>query len=131
MAKIAYYRDMTKKSMPKRRKSLPTQRTVIKRRVFYAIPNAKRPNANSNAKKPNANPNAKRPNANSNAERPTIAYHTTPLSRRRGAGGEAVGEGLGVRLSERGRGWGLGEAISHIIPTNYHCEKFRCENFRK
>ena len=89
MAKIAYYRDMTKKSMPKRRKSLPTQRTVIKRREFYAIPNAKRPNANPNAKKPNANPNAKRPN---------VAYHTTPLSRRRGVGGEAVGEGLGVRL---------------------------------
>ena len=98
---------MTKKSMPKRRKSLPTQRTVIKRREFYAFPNAKMPNANPNAERPNANPNAKMPNANSNAKmpnanpnakRPNVAYHTTPLSRRRGVGGEAVGEGLGVRL---------------------------------
>ena len=30
-----------------------------------------------------------KPNANPNAKRPNVAYHTTPLSRRRGAGGEA------------------------------------------
>ena len=33
------------------------------------------------------------------ATRLDVANHTTPLSRRRGAGGEAVGEGPGVRLS--------------------------------
>ncbi len=95
---------MTKKSMPKRRKSLPTQRTVIKRREFYAIPNAKMPNANPNAKKPNANltPRCQMQILTPRSQMQILTprgqlSHIIPLP-------SPVGEGSGVRLSERG--WG-------------------------
>ena len=51
------------------------------------------------------------------ATRLDVANHTTPLSRRRGAGGEAVGEGLGD------------EALQ-ILGYFHHCPKIDIQGLR-